>query len=276
MAQLRRSKKLNIEAVRTEGFYFDGGTPEKPKHDYYYDGKLMSGVTTVLGVLAKPALIQWAANQATEYIREHVEYAIPGQDGGFWAVKPQTVEEARTAHAKFRDKRASEGTDLHGLVEEYVKYCIEANDGKPYIEGVKEEIVPFVQWAIKENIRFLASEEKVYSKELWVAGTFDLLFEKDGKLIMGDLKNKKKLYGRDAMFQMAAYSIMWEEMHQPTYPLSKVFDDTILPIECSEKKIDDYCVIRLWEDELEAVWSGDTHGDREGFMACLKLYRLIK
>jgi hypothetical protein len=49
-----------------EGFVFD-----EKKHLYFYDGKPMTGCTTILGVLAKPALIPWAAKMAVEYIAQH-------------------------------------------------------------------------------------------------------------------------------------------------------------------------------------------------------------
>ena len=40
---------------------------DEKKHRYYLDGKSMTGCTTVLGVIAKPALIQWAADHAAAY-----------------------------------------------------------------------------------------------------------------------------------------------------------------------------------------------------------------
>lgn len=231
------------------GFYFDSDT-----HRYFMDGKLMTGCTTILGVMAKPALIQWAANKATEYIREHVAYAILGEDGGFWAVKPSTVEEARTAHAKFRDKRAEEGTDLHAIAEKWIKECIEMTDGAPSVPAPKE-ISAFANWAHMEGIRFKNSEVKLYSKSLFIAGTADFIFEKGGKLFVGDIKNKKKIYGREPFFQCAGYSIMKNEMDGDEF--------------------NGYCVVRLWEDEIETLWSYDVEGDKEGFMCCARLYRLL-
>ena len=42
-------------------------TFDEKRHRYYLDGKAMTGCTTVLGVIAKPALIQWAADKAAAY-----------------------------------------------------------------------------------------------------------------------------------------------------------------------------------------------------------------
>src|SRR3990167_6973357 len=81
------------------------------KHRYYLGEKQLTGVTTILGVLAKPALIQWAANETVRYIKEHGK-----EEGGIpvtWLVDESILEEARTAHARKRDKSADIGTLAH-------------------------------------------------------------------------------------------------------------------------------------------------------------------
>lgn len=229
------------------GFYFDDAT-----HRYFMDGRLMTGCTTILGVMAKPALIQWAANKAIEYIKANSTKNPSGAKE--WQVTETELEAARTAHAKFRDKRAEEGTDLHAIAEKWIKECIEMTDGVPSVPA-PQEIKGFAEWAHVEGIRFKNSEVKLYSKSLFIAGTADFIFEKDGKLFVGDIKNKKKIYGREPFMQCAGYSIMKSEMDGDTF--------------------DGYCVVRLWEDEIESLWSFDIEGDKEGFMCCARLYRLL-
>lgn len=234
------------------GFYFDEAT-----HRYFMDGKLMTGCTTILGVMAKPALIPWAAKMVTEFIKEKCEFienSHEDRDGNYYLVSPEELEEARTAHTKFRDKRAEEGTDLHAVAEKWIKECIEMTDGAPSVPAPKE-IEGFANWAHVEGIRFKNSEVKLYSKSLFVAGTADFIFEKGGKLFVGDIKNKKKIYGREPFFQCAGYSIMKNEMDGDEF--------------------DGYCVVRLWENEIESLWSYEVEGDKEGFLACARLYRLL-
>ena len=43
----------------------------KEEHYYELDGKRLYGVTTVLGVIAKPALIPWAVKMAIDYIKDN-------------------------------------------------------------------------------------------------------------------------------------------------------------------------------------------------------------
>jgi hypothetical protein len=262
--------------IPTTGFAFDADT-----HSYYFDGKPMTGCTTILGVLAKPALIQWAANEVVKYLEtDGKTRTLNGmaEDGSIlYAISETALQEARTAHARKRDDAAEKGTDLHALVEEYVRDMITYGGAAEY--GTKAErkpIEPFMQWAIKNKIRFIASEKRLYSKELWVAGTCDLVFEKDGKRYVGDIKTYAKIWDRVPFFQCAGYSIMWEEMeaarwngrHKAKLPSTRAD----LPV-----MIDGYCVLRLSKDgTFEDLWSFDVEGDKSAFLACVTLYRRLQ
>lgn len=182
-------------------------------HYYELDGKKLTGVTTVIdGTSSKQNLIQWAANMAVDYVRENVAYAIPGPDGGFWAIKPSTVEEAKTAHTRKRDKAATKGTDTHALVEEYILKMIRDYGGKTYVASTNDAIYPFTLWAAENVDRFLAAEQRLYSETHGFAGTCDFVAIIDGKLTIGDLKTFPKMWSADAFIQMGAYSIAWEEL----------------------------------------------------------------
>jgi hypothetical protein len=246
-------------------------------HHYYADAegtKEYTGITTILGVIAKPALIGWAAKMATEYIRENVAYAIPGEDGGYWAIKPSVVEEARTAHAKKRDTAADKGTELHALVETLVQHWIDKAEGKPigmpadWGDEAYKALTPFMLWAGSQNIRFIAAEQRLYSKTHWIAGTCDLVFEKDGKRYIGDIKTYKKIWDRVPLIQCAGYALMWEEMFNGVYTTTK-------------QNIDGYCVVclpkeRAFNEAEDVLWSWDTEGDREAFISAARLYRYLK
>ncbi len=244
------TKKLKQpQLIKTEGFVFDPTT-----HSYFLDGKPMTGVTTILGVLAKPALIGWAAKMAVEHIRT---YASKDEDGEYMLVDEELLEGARKAHAQKRDDAATKGTDLHAIVEAYVKRCIEAG-GKPQ-ELIPDEadIEKFAIWAAQEKVTFLASERRMYSKDLFVAGTVDIVFEKDGKTYIGDVKTYAKIWDRVPFFQAAGYGFMFSETENKT--------------------IDGYCILRLSKDgSFEALWGFDVEGDTEAFLACVTLYRRLK
>jgi len=231
-------------------------------HSYTFDGKRMTGCTTILGVLNKPALVPWSAKMAVEYVKEH-----SASREGIYSVLEGVLEEAKTAYAKKRDEGAQKGTDTHTLVEEYIKDCIATNGGKPIltIKAAHSSIEPFVTWADKENITFIASEAQLYSKSLFIAGTADFIFEKEGKRYVGDIKTFKKIWDRTPFYQCAGYALMWEEMH---------LDHE----EAAKGEIDGYVIFNLpkereFKEEEDVAWSFDVEGDTRAFNACVEIYR---
>ena len=229
-------------------------------HSYELDGKKMTGVTTVLGVLAKPALIGWAANMTASWIREN----CTRDDSGIWEVSEDSLLEAVKAHTKKKEAAGEKGTDLHSQVEGFIKSCLELNHGDPHNMGwpVEEKMLgEFVEWAVVNNIKFLASEKQVYSKDWFCAGTFDFSFEKDGKRFIGDLKTMGKIWDRVPHFQTAAYRKMSVEMGEPDY--------------------DGTCIVNIskptekYPSELTESWSYDWESDQKAFESALYLYRQL-
>lgn len=184
------------------------------KHAYKLEGRLMTGVTTVIdGTSSKANLIGWAANCAVEYVKENAR-PIETTEATYYEFL-QVLEEARTAHTRKKDKAASKGTDTHALVEKYILICLEENSGRPdewpLVEWM-EPIRPFVDWAVANVDRFLAAEQRLYSETHAFAGTCDFVAIIDGKLTIGDLKTFPKMWSADAFIQMGAYSICWQEL----------------------------------------------------------------
>ena len=211
-------------------------------HRYTLDGKPLTGVTTVLGVIAKPALIQWSANMAVDYILEN----------GI-----ESAEEARKAHCRKRDESAELGTDVHAECEKYVLECI-ANGGEAMLTPHEnKQVQHFIDWATKNKVKFLESEKRVYDAELWIAGTFDGLCEIDGKKFIFDIKTSKAIW-KEAFYQMGAYVMMYEKMEN--------------------EKIDGTFVIRLGKDEKfneekDVQFRYDLETDKKAFLSALTLYR---
>ena len=224
----------------------------KEKHEYLIDGERATGITTIIGVLAKPALIGWAAKMACEYIREHVAYAIPGTDGGYWAIKPSDVDEAQKAHTKKKEAAGTHGTDTHSLIEEWIKGALE---GKVLVDDKFLPIAKFIQWVEQDVDHFLFSERQMFNKDMFIAGTADFgAVMKDGKKLIGDFKTSSGVYGIDYFLQCAGYKILAEGEGDTPY---------------------DGCVIaRLGKDgTFDVTYRYDTKTDEEAFRACLTIYR---
>lgn len=226
-------------------------------HRYYLDGKQMTGVTTILGVIAKPQLIQWASDQAVNFIKENTKEFLIGfpksvmlEEGKY----NEVCESARKAYAKKRDKAADLGTEVHKEIEEFIKCRMSGIDWGTDNKQVQH----FIDWADKHEVEFVASEEQVYSKKLFVAGTYDFACIIDGRKYLGDLKTSNALYP-EYFFQCAAYRMMAEEMGQTD------FKGSIL--------------VRVGRDgefneDQDIIISESYEEEKEAFLSALKLYRI--
>lgn len=220
---------------------------DEKRHRYTFDGKPMTGVTTILGVIAKPALINWAANMAADYVKDNLTDIEELE---------KVCKEARKAHVRTRDKAADKGTNVHEEVEKIVNDAIENGGKLIHTTHESKQVQKFLDWAHENDVTFLASEFRVYSEKHWYAGTADLLFEMEGRKYIGDVKTGKAVYP-SYFFQMAAYRLAHEEM-------------------TGDSDIDGAMVIRLGKDgSFETRERFDYEEDKKAFLAALQLYKTL-
>ena len=223
------------------------------------DWKNLTGCTTILSVLAKPALIQWAANQAVDYIKESL---CPGWDNTkSWKWLKETIEktfeEARKAHTKRKEKSGDYGTKVHEGIELVILRAIQDNKGyiKKKEKSDEKSVQNFIDWAVSNKVKFLDTEKNVYSEKLFLGGIIDLVCEIDGKVWIGDIKTSKSGIYPENFAQIAGYQLMLQEMG--LYP-----------------DIAGYIVINLKETgeilEKRSISNGD---NTKFFLACLEIYR---
>lgn len=195
--------------VKTEGFRFD---PEA--HVYTLDGKPLHGVTSILRVINKPALIQWSADEACKHLRAC--RAAVG-DADFCSNFEAFLDEAKKAHQKKKEDAGAKGSDVHATVEQIVKNAIDNYGGViPFVVHQENpQVSKFLDWAWSNKVKFLESEKRVYSEESWYAGTLDLVLEMDGKKYIADVKTSSGIYP-EFYLQMAAYQGALEEMGEHT------------------------------------------------------------
>lgn len=177
-------------------------------HVHMYDGKRMHGVTSVLKNWGDPsALVNWAANQAVEYIKDNSSVLSPTDLG----VSSGVLDDARTAHTRKRDKAGDKGTEVHARLEEAMNEWINTG-GFTIKDTATDDIVHRVmQWMFDNGIKPLKSEMPVYSLKHFYAGIADGVIEKDGKKYILDFKTSGSIQTK-AFVQCAAYSVAIKEM----------------------------------------------------------------
>lgn len=262
-------KKVSLKEEPQKGFIFDD---KDGKHNYYFDGKLMTGCTSILSVIAKPALIQWAANMASQFIRDNsedissfitrikfnskIEITNPEIMTGFKILKEETIDKAKNAHRQKKEDAADVGKVAHKIIENWIKTGqITLSEDIMTIKMV----LNFINWTTKNKVKFLESEKQIYSKELFIAGTADFVCEIEGKKYIGDIKTGG-VYDRIPHFQTAGYRFMLEEMGEKDY-----FGSIIVNI----KKDGSF------DETKDVMFSYDYKTDLDGFLAALKIYRIL-
>ena len=170
-------------------------------HRYWLDGKPVPGVTSIIGVLDKPALPKWAAGEVAKFVAENpaaVEALRPlGVDAMVKALKETPW--------KKRDDAAERGTDFHDIAERLLRgEDVAVPD--PLI-GMAESALAFLEgWKVEPVL----IEQAVASREHHYAGKLDLVADVTGpdsgrhRAIL-DWKSGKRIY-TSACWQLNAYA----------------------------------------------------------------------
>ena len=149
-------------------------------HTVYKDskGNRLPSVTTVLGVLNKPALLSWAWECGTK-----------GLD-----------------YRKVRDDAASVGTLAHYLILCHLKG--EKPDTSEYsaqdLDRAETCLIKYWDWEKTSYIKPILVETPLVSEHYGFGGTIDLLGDTDGLFVLVDHKTGKAIYP-EMFYQLAAY-----------------------------------------------------------------------
>jgi hypothetical protein len=247
---------------------------EEKRHIHTLGGKPLMGVTTVLNVIAKPSLIQWAADMSVsqfgwikkdewingkkvavptekrlECIKEHLERIKDRDIESFL----NELDEARVNHLKKKESAGDWGTNVHKAIELWIK---EKKEPDNLDDKGLEVFNKFKEWAIKEKVEFLESEKHVFSEKYWIGGIVDLVIKLNGKKYIGDIKTSSGIYN-EAFFQMGAYNLCLEEMGE-------------------HKDVEGYLVINLKKDgNMDMMIAEDMEVNKKAFVSARDLWEII-
>jgi hypothetical protein len=228
-------------------------TTKKPRRQYRdAENKRLPGVTTVLGELAKPALVPWAARQAAEATAAAIV------DGGQPAA--QAIEIGRKAPFQRRQDAADAGTQAHA--------CLEAHyAGEPWPEDASDAARACAQRVIRHiearGYRVIASEwaSTIFDHGEGWGGMLDLIVERDGLVYVADLKTGKGAFD-EVVPQLAAYRHLWDWHHVNGDNVitgggvvfhAPIEGDTVAEIALSPEKLD--AGWRVFHGALAVYWA---------------------
>jgi len=164
---------------------------------------IVVGVTTITGILNKPALVRWANN-----------LGLKGIDS-----------------TKYVDDLANVGTLAHLMVENYLN--LQETDFSDFTQNERDRaenaIIKFFAWEKENDFEMIGTEMKLISEEHQFGGQCDIYGELNGKKTLIDLKTSKACYS-EHYTQVSAYRALLEENGYP------VEDTRILRIGREEKE----------------------------------------
>jgi len=182
-------------------------------HQYWIsvDGapfKRASGVTTFIGIKDKSKpLGMWQQQMTVDKLLEFIAAGIN--------IDEEKAIEACIQHELYLKEAADIGTEAHAWFESYIRHKLKQPGYKnlPDIPKFPEAVTAvnaFFDWEKKNKIKFVSTEEIVYSLEHGFVGIEDLTLLSDGKLMDGDFKTSNGLYN-SVRAQTAAYTVAREE-----------------------------------------------------------------
>lgn len=160
---------------------------------------LVPSVTTIMGVVSKPALEAWKLTQAILSALTLPQLATETSDAFAKRVVQDMREEGKQA--------ASKGTDIHDLVESIVK-----NKAKP-TQNPDSFVSKFVNWYADMGLQVQATEQSFALTDHGFGGRVDYIGFYKGKRCILDWKTQQTKAGQEAHFypeygcQLAAYGV---------------------------------------------------------------------
>lgn len=202
------------------------------------EGRIVPGVTTVLGILDKPALLYWA-----------------------WNLGMQKVD-----YRKFKDDKAEIGTLAHQMVEDHLLGAeTDFSDYSPkQRDQAENSFLSWLEWEKQHPIKkVILIEAQFVSEKLPFGGTNDIycILESEGKDFneIIDLKTGKGIYD-EYSYQVAALKFLAEEKGHLV--------DRCRIINIPRTEDEAFLEKTIGPEELEVGW--------KIFQACLKIYHLRK
>ena len=165
---------------------------------YPIDGRDLPSVTTVIGVINKPALVPWAAN-AERRAFEAAMLAVAAQCPLIPAevLLDRVIEAVTGVKAAEREKQeaATIGTGVHAWISWQLRRHLGDKPGPepPLSDAAAWAVEAWKDWARSVDLVPIAIERVVYCQACGYAGTMDLYARVNGVLTVLDWKSGKVL-----------------------------------------------------------------------------------
>lgn len=189
----------------------------EPKgHKYTYDGVKVDSVTTIVDVIAKPALVPWSAKIAAGRFAKELERVSARNE----YITAEDIESMRVAAATSFATDGKEGARLGTLVHRSIEEKIVNGSETP--AKAMGYVRAFDAWYRKEfeDYEVVAIEHRLYNPDFQYAGTADMVLRNrtTQTIKIADWKTSKRtdkcpsgIYAQN-LIQVAAYAEAWNSV----------------------------------------------------------------
>src|SRR6266852_1311994 len=215
---------------------------------YTIDGQQWPSVTTVLDIIAKPALGPWYAKEERRYFEAAMLEVLskPGaRDPEFVLSAVAEAVSGVKAADRAKQQAASIGTAMHAGIEWALRTQLREDAGhEPRLpDAAAWALESWKDWAKSVALEPLAIERVVYCQACGYAGTMDLYARVRGVLTVLDWKSGKAIYP-EAFLQNIAYRHAAVRQGMPStqvliLPPLKLFEGTA----CYEMMVSEFFVL---------------------------------
>ena len=173
---------------------------------------IIPSVTKIIDNIVPVYLTKWAANEGAAWFKRNAQRG--------WNLNDEEdvekiVKGIANAHIVISKTALDIGKVVHGYIEEVIEWSLgELNEmpEMPEDEAAVNSIQAFGKWVRENDVEWVATEERIYSKKYKYAGTVDAVAMIDDKFSVIDFKTSKQIY-KSYKLQVYAYKQAIEEMY---------------------------------------------------------------
>ena len=252
-------------------------------HTYKIDGDKKIGVTTITGILDKPALMFWTVGEAAKFLSKSIDdevLSLP-KDEAKQRIE-ELIEESKKAYTKTQERGRDVGNEAHEWAEKFFLFLRDGGEEPALPEKVKvphrgkakdkltiaeadereraeqdNNIIAALEqmktWAYDKQIEVIAVEKLLYSRKYDYCGTVDLIFRMDGKLYIADVKttNPSWEYPQGVYPEMFAQIGGYDVAYTEEFPDEQIDGHAVLSV---SKKTGKFNTVYSFDTEINRKW----------------------
>ncbi|MBI4676119.1 MAG: PD-(D/E)XK nuclease family protein [Elusimicrobia bacterium] len=170
------------------------------------------GVTGMLSVINKPALVPWAKREALSLVEAALMTRLDGRRSARIVLNKAWISSVLIEAKKRPDKLKTEAADLGSQAHAFIDRIIRGEEPGKVPPEIEAPVRAFRDWWKSTKIELLLGDTKVASREHKFGGSLDALGRRNGKLVILDWKTSNGIYAEYAL-QVAAYAQAFKETY---------------------------------------------------------------